>query len=233
MSAILSVFNIADLKPIDRLVLVYLRSLAEELGAAFPSYETIAAKCGISRRTAINAVKRLVEGKLIKKDHRYKDDVAAEAPKAIRQTSNSYRVSIADESSSAPLADEVMPPSAPERSSSFNPVIKTEEENIKTHAHAETPYLPFESEIENHAIPSEIRSAILAYIVNVRQYSAEAIRNAFGKAAARIKAGVKFDNFPKWVAVAIRNEDFALSQRPKSSWSDVLQRAKMATAHLT
>ncbi|MGF7033733.1 hypothetical protein J2T17_004681 [Paenibacillus mucilaginosus] len=206
------IFSAADLPPVDRLVLIYLRSLTAQHGAAWPSYETIAGNCGIVRRTAINVVKRLSEAGYITKEHRYKITDAERL-----QTSNSYEV--ADKSSDSPVQSQ----NAPYNAIAFKP--KTEEdENILREA-ARLKFGP------------DIAKAVADYARvygGTRQVSTEAIRQAFEKAAVRMRHGSGLLNPPAWIAAAILNEQRNLDQRAigRSGWEAAIERAKAATAHL-
>ena len=69
----------------DLLVYFYLARCGNNGGKAFPSYQTIADKCGISRRMAIDTVKELEEKKLIQKKVR-------KGLKSVKNQSNIYVV---------------------------------------------------------------------------------------------------------------------------------------------
>ncbi|NOU98420.1 helix-turn-helix domain-containing protein [Paenibacillus planticolens] len=208
LSAITSVFELADLTPYERVTLIYLRTLSLEHASVFPSYETIAQKCGMVRRTAINVIKRLVDAGLITKEHRYRI-VAADR----KQTSNTYEVS-APSSNSPVETDELAPSNSPYNSNSFKPKQEEEYINKSTHEIDDIPYLPFENEIKRHKITSETRTAILAHMTeagaDIWHYSAEAIRRALKKATNRMRLGSGLYNPPKWIASAIRNEQMNL-----------------------
>lgn len=73
-----------DLKLHDKIVYLYLCRCGNN-STAFPSYNTIAKKCSISRRKAIDVVEKLQELELIKKQHRKKDN-------GIENNSNVYQV---------------------------------------------------------------------------------------------------------------------------------------------
>jgi len=55
-------------------VYVYLCRCADKNGQSVPSYDTIAAKCHISRRTVSKALKELQEKKLLRKENRTNED---------------------------------------------------------------------------------------------------------------------------------------------------------------
>jgi len=73
--------NISDIKTnalrklssTEKLVYIYLCRCSNNGSTAFPSYNTIAEKCGISRKTAMVAVKALSDNNLISKQIRAKD----------------------------------------------------------------------------------------------------------------------------------------------------------------
>jgi hypothetical protein len=211
LSAITSVFELADLDPYERVTLIYLRTLSAEHGAVFPSYETIALKCGMVRRTAINVIKRLVDAGLITKEHRYRI-VAAER----KQTSNSFNcVEPSPVSSNSPVeADKPALSNSPYNSNSINTKQEEESINIPAQEIADIPYFPFENEIKRNKITSEVRNAILAHMTaagaDIWHYSAEAIRRAFKKAILRIQLGSGLYNPAKWIASTIRNEQMSL-----------------------
>lgn len=218
MSDNLALFDIPDLKPTERLILVYIRALIAEKGAAFPSYETIAQKVGISRRTAIYAVKRLTERGLIDKT------VRPVAPK--RNKSNVYSAPASPVSEVAPAENEVSPIFAPYKAVQKN--VKTEDENINKDAYAR--------EIERHGF-GYLRAAITDYVNavgGVRQFSVQAIRNALKKAYIRMRYGSGLYNPPAWIATAIRNEEARLRMlaSDNAKTDAVLERARLATAHL-
>jgi len=73
-----------DLKYYEKLVYMYLCRCGNHGGTAFPSYLQIAKKCGISKRTAINAVRTLENEGLIIKQKRQKTNG--------EHTSNVYEV---------------------------------------------------------------------------------------------------------------------------------------------
>ncbi len=58
----------------ELLVYFYLARCGNRGTRAFPSYQTIAKKCGVSRRTVINAVNRLKQKGIIHIQHRYNVD---------------------------------------------------------------------------------------------------------------------------------------------------------------
>ena len=231
---ITSVFDISGLDPSERVVLMFIRYVTAKHGTAFPSYETIAKHCGIVRRTAINVVKRLVEKNQLAKEHRYKIASADqhEGKSELRQLSNTYssveseEIALSESSNSLDNLNELSQ-NSPYKASSLKSII-TEEDNKYT-------YVPFDSQIKRYQIPNSIKSAILDYISvygDIRQFSSQAISLAFAKGIYRIKSGVKFVNFPKWIATTIRNEEFIISQKTKRTWEDVLERARIATATL-
>ena len=60
-----------DLKVNEKMILVYLYRCGNQGNAIFPSYNTIAKKCGISRSTTIRAIKSLIDkGAVIKQQRR-------------------------------------------------------------------------------------------------------------------------------------------------------------------
>ena len=62
-----------DIQPSTRkFVLIALADSADDFGICWPSYNTIAEKCGIGRKTAIRNVKSLVEDGILTKHSRYK-----------------------------------------------------------------------------------------------------------------------------------------------------------------
>lgn len=61
------------LSPTEKLTYIYLCRCSNNGSTAFPSYNTIADKCGISRKTAMVAVKTLTDNNLISKQIRSKD----------------------------------------------------------------------------------------------------------------------------------------------------------------
>lgn len=73
----------------EKLVFVYLCRCGNNNASAFPSYATIADKCGISRRKAIDVIKVLQENKLIQKTTRKNADETSEK----KHHSNVYKTS--------------------------------------------------------------------------------------------------------------------------------------------
>jgi DNA-binding transcriptional MocR family regulator len=212
LSAITSVFELAtdDFSPYDRVVLIYLRTLSLEHSSVFPSYETIASKCGMVRRTVINVIKRLIKHGLIAKESRFKDVPGTDRP---RQTSNEYITTTAPAvSSNSPVVTDELPPSNSLYNSNSFKHKQEEDENINIAPNP--PYLPFENEIKRNKITPEIRIAILEQVAasgaDIWHYSAEAIRRALKKATNRMRLGSGLYNPPKWIAAALRNEQMNL-----------------------
>jgi hypothetical protein len=162
----------------------------------------------MSRRKAIDVVKNLVHLGLLEKTHTYKT-VGTER----KQTSNRYDTGIAQDAltaQDAPLTDKPVAQDAPYESKDFKD-LKTEEEDNNI---MDMPYYPFENEIKKHKVSREIRSAILDYIKadggDIWEYSLDAIRRALKKAINRMQIGSGLYNPPKWIASAIRNEQYNL-----------------------
>jgi|LSQX01.3.fsa_nt_gb hypothetical protein len=57
-----------------KIVYLYLCRCADSEGQAFPSYSTIAKKCSISRRTAINAINELKQARILSVEERVRAD---------------------------------------------------------------------------------------------------------------------------------------------------------------
>ena len=69
------IFDVEELGKCEKLVYMYLARCGNQGSKAFPSYKTIADKCSMSRRKAIDAVKELKELGLVEKQERkYKPD---------------------------------------------------------------------------------------------------------------------------------------------------------------
>jgi len=73
-----------DLKSYEKMVYIYLCRCCNNGSDAFPSYQTIADKCGISKSSAMRAVKTLEENDLLYKECRQKKDGSC--------NSNTYKV---------------------------------------------------------------------------------------------------------------------------------------------
>lgn len=99
------VFDIEGLNVREKLVLYYLVRCANNHSKAFPSYNTIARKCSVSRVTAIETVKSLVSKKLLAKVERKSD--------AGDQTSNLYKVMVGSKEALPGSTGHVPPPSTP------------------------------------------------------------------------------------------------------------------------
>lgn len=212
MKNIASVFEINDLSIYDKTVLIYLRTMQEELDTVFPSYDTIASKCGMSRRKAIDVVKKLVGLGLVKKEHRYNT-----VDNSRKQTSNTYKTA-----QDAPVVDEPMHSPAPYSLDLKSLDLKQEEDN---NIITDIPYYPFENEIKKHKIPNTVREAILTAIEaeggDIWEYSLEAIRRALKKAVNRMRIGSGLYNPSKWIASAIRNEQLNLDMNLDMSLSPI------------
>jgi hypothetical protein len=177
----------------EKAVLWFLREFAEEHETLFPSYDTIAASCGMSRRKAISVIKKLVEDGVIEKEQRIKSNG--------KQTSNELRLC------DALLLDKEKPSHAPYKSSSLKS-LKLEEEEIIFSGSA-----VFESEILRYRIPKYIRTKILSQVPNLLVFSSDAIIRTFKKAMNRIRYGGGVYNLPKWFATTLCNEQFYLDQK--------------------
>lgn len=103
-------------KPLKKLVLL---SLADHynnaIGYAWPSYETIAARCGVDRRTVIRVVAELGEDGFITREKRHRI--------GRMRTSNAYRLNEKLMRSAARLSEtsKVGNPRPPEAETSVNP----------------------------------------------------------------------------------------------------------------
>ena len=64
------IFDVEEIDTYEKLVYMYLARCANHGSTAFPSYNTIADKCSMSKRKAINCVKQLIEVGLIIKHSR-------------------------------------------------------------------------------------------------------------------------------------------------------------------
>jgi len=102
-----------EVKPsTQKFVLIALADCADDFGLCFPSYNTIADKCGIERKTAIRNIKSLIDKGFITKHERFN---------RTRQTSNVFSLNIGVEIkedhplkyllSEKPLVSERHPPS--------------------------------------------------------------------------------------------------------------------------
>jgi DNA-binding MarR family transcriptional regulator len=69
-----NIFDVENLTPQELLVYIYLCRCGNHGGQAFPSYQTIANKCKISRSTALRAVKSLYDKHLLSKRKRPKSN---------------------------------------------------------------------------------------------------------------------------------------------------------------
>ncbi len=87
----------------EKLVYLYLCRCANNSAAAFPSYQTIADKCSMSRRKAVNAVDSLIAKNLLSKTIRRGDE---------KNQSNLYKVLPASAQHALPLVHTVHHPSA-------------------------------------------------------------------------------------------------------------------------
>ncbi|WP_322925357.1 helix-turn-helix domain-containing protein [Paenibacillus campi] len=92
---------IADLY--EKMVYLYLCRCANNSAAAFPSYQTIADKCSMSRRKAVNVVDSLIAKNLLSKTIRRGDE---------KNQSNLYKVLPASAQHAPPLVHTVHHPSA-------------------------------------------------------------------------------------------------------------------------
>ena len=64
------IFEVEDISIYAKMTYMYLARCGNQGKQAFPSYKTIADKCGMSRRKAIDSVKELIENKLLRKTER-------------------------------------------------------------------------------------------------------------------------------------------------------------------
>ncbi len=87
----------------EKLVYLYLCRCANNSAAAFPSYQTIADKCSMSRRKAVNVIDSLIAKKLLSKTIRRGDE---------KNQSNLYKVLPASAQHALPLVHTVHHPSA-------------------------------------------------------------------------------------------------------------------------
>lgn len=84
----------------EKLVYLYLCRCANNSTSAFPSYQTIAEKCSMSRRKAVNVIDSLVEKKLLSKTVRRGDE---------KNQSNLYKVLSASAHHAPPSAQHAPP----------------------------------------------------------------------------------------------------------------------------
>lgn len=87
----------------EKLVYLYLCRCANNSAAAFPSYQTIADKCSMSRRKAVNVIDSLIDKKLLSKTIRRGEE---------KNQSNLYKVLAASARHAPPLVHSVHHPSA-------------------------------------------------------------------------------------------------------------------------
>jgi hypothetical protein len=95
---------IRELRTSEKLVYIYLCRCGNQGSDAFPSYNTIADKCGISRRKAIDAIKLLYDNGLLLKANRTKDNGD--------NSSNIYEVILPSATIAPPPSATIAPPSA-------------------------------------------------------------------------------------------------------------------------
>ena len=86
MSAVFSMGRFCDLGGAERLALLALADYANEFNHAWPSFETLACRCGVSRSAMLRTVARLVEGGYLSRERR--------AREGNRQTSNMYTLEL-------------------------------------------------------------------------------------------------------------------------------------------
>lgn len=92
---------IRPLKAIEKIVYIYLCRCGNNGGTAFPSYNSIAERCGISRRKAIDAINILESnGFLVKKTRRKSNE---------ENCSNIYELKTPSESGALPGAADALP----------------------------------------------------------------------------------------------------------------------------
>lgn len=114
----------AKLKPVNWSVYTLLLEMAGNKGSCWPSYATIAERCSISRRAAMNAVQALVEAGLVKVTERQRDGTK-------ERTSNVY--SILDSGApDSPPSEPPAPPSAPDAPPVVNDVHPNKTQVNKT-----------------------------------------------------------------------------------------------------
>jgi hypothetical protein len=113
------IFDIKRLKRNDKIVLLYLCRCAHNSEGAFPSYQTIGIKCGMSRRLAIDTVNGLIEKELLIKTTRPKGNGD--------NFSNIYEIVLPSAESAPPPSDKSAPPSA--ESAPYNDLPKINNNN--------------------------------------------------------------------------------------------------------
>lgn len=183
-----------DLPVYEKAVLWFLKEFSQDHKDLFPSYDTIAASCGMSRRKAIYVVKKLVELGLASKEVRI-EKVAEQT----KQSTNLYTLN-------APPAPKNQTFSAsPAPYKSFKLSLKTEEEEYIYHV--------FKEQVGKFKISQEIEQQIINNVPDLLSYSPEAIRRTFKKAMNRIRIGSGIYNLPKWFESTVRNENFYLEQQ--------------------
>lgn len=84
-----------ELSAIEKLIYIYICRCSNNADSAFPSYATIANKCSVTRRTAINAISVLTENNLIQKTWRKNPDTTTKK----KNQTNIYKPSISEYSS--------------------------------------------------------------------------------------------------------------------------------------
>jgi hypothetical protein len=217
-----------DLTTHEKMVYIVLRSFANpHKPQVFPSYETIARLGSMTRRHAINCVRRLVELGYINKEVRL--DVSKN--RKIKNTSNLYTLQkvkkdLGSECGSPSLVNTVHPPSeysSPEHNHlkiKEDDDINTANQNVsKSNVKAEHPtknqspmQTLFTQLVVDNKLNNETAAAILKELSNdLDQYQAEAIKRTFKKAIRRIR-NQGISNIPRWFASTLRNEQTTLEQ---------------------
>lgn len=123
------------LRTTEKLVYIYLCRCGNHGGMAFPSYNTISDKCGMSRRKAIDAVSILEKAGLLNKECRKKTNTENE--------SNTYKVNVPSVSMTPPSANNA-PPSehiAPNKEPSIKNQLK--KDNVYNVAFKQREYMLF------------------------------------------------------------------------------------------
>lgn len=177
----------------EKMVLMLIRDLEAKHETVFPSYETIAELCSMSRRKAVLVVKRLVELGLLSKQLR--------PDKPLKNDSNVY--------ASAPDAPAAEPDSAPcapyKDPKSLKP--KPEEDDI---------YKPLGNLLSKFRMKS-LLSAIVTRLPDIHTYHPSALRYAVYVAWLRMSRGDLLYHPAAWIAEAAKNAQLKIELRTASA----------------
>jgi len=149
--------DIPEKRATDVLVLAVIHSFAGPSGRVYPSLQTIADKAGVSRRTVIETIRRLVDFGVLQKSMRVSDNGG--------QTSNAYYVRFDDPDVIDDYAPPPVQPAAPPSAASRTPLVKPAAlpQCSQLHPKPEPIKPDLSTDVDSPNVASDVELAFAAY----------------------------------------------------------------------